>query len=108
MNVDYVDAVFGGASVRFQMGPRRLEVFEAMHGSARASLSRFLTNAWNVGELKAVLRSAHPDMFGSISAIDDAIAARKPMTYAPLATSILVAALAGLEPETATFDEAAT
>lgn len=105
--VDHVDATFGGATVRFRMGPKRLEWFERSNGSARACLQRFLQNSWTVADLKAVLTSAHPEMFQCPPAVDAAVAKNKPGTYVGLATTILVAALTGIDAESATFDEEA-
>ncbi len=105
--VDHVDATFGGATVRFRMGPNRLEWFERSNGSARGRLQRFLQNAWTVADLKAVLTTAHPDMLQSFQAVDAVVARNKPGTYVGLATTILVAALTGIDAESAVFDEAA-
>lgn len=105
MIVDYVDAKFGGKDIRFRLGPKALEWFERLHGSARATLHRFLGNNWTIYDLKAVLGASHPTRLLSGSEIDATLAANKPANYVPLATTILVAGLSGIDPESAVFSD---
>ena len=107
MNVDYVDSTFGGRPVRFRLGPRALDWFETLHGSAAATLRRFTSSAWTIADLRAVLASSHPKRHrGADADIEAALAANRPATYAPLATLILAAALAGIPEKEAKFNEA--
>jgi hypothetical protein len=110
VTVDFVAATIRGKPVKFRLGPKRLEAFEAMHGSAIAALSAFRGGRWTVADLRNVLAAAWPGKAawtGTAHAeIEAAFAANRPATYAPLATLILAAALAGIREEDATFDEA--
>lgn len=104
--VDYVDSKFNGRPVRFRLGPRALDWFETLHGSASATLRRFTTSGWTIADLRAVLGSSHPRRHrGAEAEIAAAIAANRPATFAPLAVLILAAALAGIPEKDARFDE---
>ncbi|MDX3928698.1 MAG: hypothetical protein QHC90_23195 [Shinella sp.] len=99
----------------------RLHLFEGLHGSAVALLTRIRAGNWTADELRAVIdfsispppasssfegaflrnRSDKPSVAG------DAFVQNGPAVYAPLAALILFAALYGVPEEASTFTDEA-
>lgn len=109
----YVDGVFGGEPVRFGLSrkPERMQMFEAVLGGPLYDLfRRFATGHWTMRELQGVLAEAYGDATGTRSSsasfiVADVLTRNPPGIYAPFASKVLEAALFGLEPAEARFDE---
>lgn len=102
--VNYVDAKFGGKPVRFRLAPKSIGFFEEMYGSARHILTRLLADQWKASDVINVLTWSNPDGLGAGQAVERVVSAR-PAVYAPLAITVLVAALSGINADDANFDE---
>lgn len=108
MNVDYINARFNGADVRFHLKRERLAAFEGLTGSAFALMRRITGGTWTVEDIRTVLRFSYPNGFGQLSdntPIGRAIKKHGAATYAPLCAMVLTAALAGLPEASANFSD---
>lgn len=106
--VDHVDATFGGERVRFRLAPEHLPGFEAaIQGPAYQCFTRFAGGWWTFRDVEAVLTAALPLDVDAAAArrVQAALRSRPPAVYAVLATKILEAALFGIDPAVAVFDE---
>lgn len=118
---DAVAARFNGSDLTFRIPRGRLPHFEAAHGTAYALFKRIISGSWSVGDAATVLRfglgdgPARDETPGTYSmrarlreslrhiqadrracvadAVDQAVAAHSPATYAPLVAAVLMAAL---------------
>lgn len=131
--VRHIAARIGGKPVRFELKRAHLPAFEdALGGSAYTCLKRFLDDGWRATDVSLVLSFAwkgpteeethlsslirRMEAEGLASAplriitdmdVAKLIDANGPARYAELAMSILVAALMGIDPDVAVFDDEA-
>ena len=127
--VSHVDAVYNGKRHRFELKRNHLAAFEAALGdSAYAAMRRFVDGTWRFRDVELTLSFAHSgatdaeEMLAAIMAtmpdtstapflhhteftVSRVLKKHGPATYAELAASVLVAALMGLQPEQAVFDD---
>lgn len=125
--VEHVDALFGGKSVRFELwrSPQPMASVENIVGSAYEVLQRFFHGTWTATDLHRVLAAAYTPNHGrlrqfgglGLGGVDFMLMMIKPddvglvlasgphAKYAPLASKVLEAYLFGLPKADATFDE---
>ncbi|WP_275783113.1 hypothetical protein [Pararhizobium gei] len=121
-----ISAKINGETYHCEIHRSDLRHFERVFGPALYNLNRIRENGWDSELVRSVLEFSTgprpkpedtPETFqmmfmtsstrrrGASSWIDDAFAANGPLRYAGLAGLILAAALAGVPPEDATFDD---
>lgn len=122
-----VEARINGQYLKIELKRHALPYFEADHGAALTKLQRLMNKAWTVNDITDVLNFAvrkqphegmdwiHYQMSKTmaklekkdkeLTVIDDAISANGAGNYAVLASLVLYAALFGLDPEDAHFDD---
>lgn len=123
-----VQAKVNGQYLKIELKRHALPYFEKDHGSALSNLQRLMNKGWRVEDIKNVLNFAirkqpaegtdwlqyeMSKMRAKLekkdkepTVIDDAISANGAGNYAVLASLVLYAALFGLDPEDAHFDDA--
>ena len=131
--VKAVDAIFGGEAVRFELQRDEIRFLETgLGGSAYECLNRLVGGRWTVTDLLLVLSAAVPASYaggndlsagrramakalgphiasnvqaGEHAAVQRVLTENPPARYAVLAMKILEAALFGIAPDIANFDE---
>lgn len=121
-----IDAIILGQPRRCEIHRNDLRFFEAIFGPALALMDRIRNLAWDVETIRSIIAfatSPRPKEGESVEAfrlawlmsetsrrersawIDEAFATHGPVRFSGLALGILGAALVGLPPESATFDD---
>jgi len=104
--VDHAIATFGAEEgVVFRLERSALPAFEAAAmAPAYQVFTRFAGGCWSVRDLETVLSFARSGVAAD-PAVSRILRTQPPALYAPLALKVLEAALFGLDPALATFDE---
>ncbi len=124
-----IDAVILGQSRRCEIHRNDLRYFEAIHGPALHLMNRIRDLAWDTEMIRSIIAFAtdpRPKDGEAVESfrlawlmsettrrersalIDEAFATHGPVRYSGLALGILGAALIGLPPESAVFDDEVT
>lgn len=134
--VNFIDATFGGEAIRFELKRSDIVALEnTLGGSAFQMLKRLTSSVWTMRELQIVLSAAIPEevadrdhnstealvakmhaQFAGHASYATVVESRRvlavlrenpPAVYAVLAQLVLEAALLGIDPTLAAFDEGA-
>ncbi len=124
-----IDATILGQPHRCEIHRNHLRYFEAIHGPALHLMNRIRDLVWGVEDIRSIIAfatSPRPKDGESVESfrlawlmsettrratsswLDEAFATHGPVRYSGLALGILGAALVGLPPESATFDDEVT
>lgn len=102
--VDFVDARINGEDVRFRID-RKYAGFWEPTGGWFATMQRLLSGNWSVNDVTMTLQRAHPSFSRALADVPRAVERMGAATYAPLAATVIAAALAGIDPEAATWSD---